>query len=164
MTKRTQQKIAGRGFLRIWTSLFGGQTTIFGLGTSSSVRKKMGWSCKGERWKAKLRWKSSVVFFAPRKKNDVFPGKWIVRCFLQQIFMDDILNLDSVWGVNDCQLLQDAFLSFVVVFRWKSTWVGVVFLFILSFDWVFFHWFDLDFSVSGWFQSFSPGKFGGDLT
>ena len=116
MTKRTQQKIAGRGFLRVWTSLFGGQTTIFGLGTSSSVRKKT-WvdlakvNVEKQNFGGNLR----MLFFAPRK-NDIFPGKLIVHCFLQHIFMDVILDSENVWGVNDCQLLQDAFISFVVVF------------------------------------------------
>ena len=37
-----------------------------------------------------------LFFFCTQKKNDIFPGKWIVRCFLQQIFMDVILDLENV--------------------------------------------------------------------
>ena len=60
--------------------------------------------------------KFRLFFFCTQKKKDIFPGELIVRCLLQQIFMDVILDLENVWGVNDCQLLQDAFMSFVVVF------------------------------------------------
>lgn len=115
----------------------------------------MGWSCK--RWKAKLRWKSSVAFFlAPRKKQYLSRYcKWIVRCFLQHIFMDVILDLENVWGVKWLPIVTGYIHVFCCCFwlktLWKTTWVGVVFLFILSFDWVFFHRFALDFSVSGWF-------------
>ena len=168
MTKRTQQKIAGRGFLRVWTSLFGGQTTIFGLGTSSSVRKKnMGWSCKGERWKAKLRWKSSVVFFCTQKKR-YFSGEVDSALFLATYFYGCYFRLGGKWLPIVTGCIHIFCCCFWLKTYEKNTWVGVVFLFILSFDWVFFHWFDLDFSVSGWFlkdlfESFSPGKFGGDV-